>query len=37
MKKVLYFAAMLLTMTLTISCYYDEVGDTATVVTTVQW
>ena len=37
MKKVLYFAAMLLTMTLTTSCEKEEVGNTATVATAGQW
>jgi hypothetical protein len=37
MKKVLYFAALLLTMTLTTSCEKEEVGNTATVATAGQW
>lgn len=37
MKKVLYFAAMLLTMTLTTSCEKEEVDNTATVATAGQW
>ena len=37
MKKVLYFAALLLTMTLTTSCEKEEVGNTATVETAGQW
>lgn len=37
MKKVLYFAAMLLTMTLTTSCEKEEVGNTATVDMAGQW
>lgn len=37
MKKVLYFAALLLTMTLATSCEKEEVGNTATVETAGQW
>ena len=37
MKKVLYFAALLLTMTLTTSCEKEEVGNTAAVATAGQW
>jgi len=37
MKKVLYFAALLLTMTLTTSCEKEEVGGTATEATAGDW